>query len=578
MRQIYTAKWIKTAKKHLGMGKSLSLDFWNTICILDVSPRQIRTQACIEILSEFHIIARGEELMSLFNRTAKGCSQINQKVNGSDEYSAKLVWFLIGITYFKNQSYAEKFSNRAMQIELYNFSKYSNISSHCKDFLAEVSKNQKVFVLSDFEYGSDFLKKILSLKGIETNLNFYVSSELNFSKSSGALYEYIQRIGYEEILHIGDNKHSDYLMPQKYNIKAILVNKYKTNFILRSRKVLNDLNRLVTKLQRIQILPVSEARYFDFLLKLSRDWRRRILVQMDGDTTLLFVGSEGAFASNLLSNHEILSTSRSIYLNFGRKVVLEASIGSLPLYTISKLIMENLEWSDICSFLHIEYLREQEYFEYLRLGDYSQLDDLKSGFTESNSLEIISKSLPNKKEKLLVIDIGYQASFASCLIFMGYSSVHVAQLFGKYSARAIFDNTGTKDFGTAMNENSDLDNYPYVDVDLVEGFFSMGPRSPKVNLYIENLRQKLINDSIQTFSQSSNLSSYSRIHKRMAFPPLRFMYEFMQAKFPLDEVDSKSKAFSRLPWSAVNDKRILAWNFHLTIKYLRRALSKKYFE
>ena len=80
MSQIYAAKWIKIARKHLDMDKSLSLDFWNTICILDVSPRQIRTQSCIEILSEFHIIARGEELMSLFNRTAKGCSQINQNI------------------------------------------------------------------------------------------------------------------------------------------------------------------------------------------------------------------------------------------------------------------------------------------------------------------------------------------------------------------------------------------------------------------------------------------------------------------------------------------------------------------
>lgn len=577
MSQIYKAKWIKIAKNHLGMEKSLSLDFWNTICILDVSPRQIRTQACIEILSEFHIVARGEELMSLFNRTAKGCSQINQKVNGSEEYSAKLVWFLIGITYFKCQSDAEKFSNRAMEIELDNFSKYSNIASQCKDFLAEISKNQKVFISSDFEYGSDFLKEILRLKGVETNLNFYVSSELNYSKSSGALYEYIQRRGYKEILHIGDNKLSDYLMPQKYNLKAFLVKNYKTIFIVRSRKVLSGLNRLVTKLHRIQILPVSEAKYFDFLLMLCRDWRRRILDQMDGDTTLLFVGSEGAFASNLLSNHEILSTGRSIYLNFGRKVVLEASIGSMPLYTISKLIMENLEWGDICSFLHIEDFREQEYFEYLRLGDFSRFDDLKSGFTESNSFEIISKTLPNKREKLLVIDIGYQASFASCLNFMGYSSVYVAQLFGKYSARAIFDNTGTKDFGTAIKENYDLDNYPYVDTNLVEGFFSMGPRSPKVNLYIENLRQTLINDSIQISSRGSNLASYSIIHKRMAFPPLRFMSEFMQAKFPLDEVDSNSKAFSRLPWSAVYDKRFLAWNFHLTFKYLRRALLKKYF-
>ena len=99
MSKIYAAKWIKAAKKHLDMGKSLSLDFWNTICILDVSPSQIRTQSCIEILSEFHIIARGEELMSLFNRTAKGCSQINQNLNGSEEYSAKLVWFLIGIIF-----------------------------------------------------------------------------------------------------------------------------------------------------------------------------------------------------------------------------------------------------------------------------------------------------------------------------------------------------------------------------------------------------------------------------------------------------------------------------------------------
>lgn len=577
MNQNSTAKWVKSAREHLAMEKCLSLDFWNTICILNASPRQIRTQACIDILSEFHITARGEELIILFDRTAKGYSQINQKLNGSEEYSAKLVWFLIGITYFKSQALAEKFSNRAMEIELNNFNKYSKISLQCSDFLVENNNNKKVFILSDFEYGSDFLKKMLSLKGIETNLNFYVSSELNLSKASGTLYEYIKKLGYVDILHIGDNRHSDYLIAKKHNIKAILVTKHKNNFVLRSRKVLSGLSKLVLKLQRIPILPVSQARYFDFLLMLSSDWRRRILDQMDGDTTLLFVGSEGAFASNLLSNHELLSTSRSIYLNFGRKVVLEASIGSLPLYPISKLIMENLEWGDICSFLHIEHSREQEYFEYLRLGEYSQFDDLKLEFSKSNSLEVISKILPNKNEKLLVIDIGYQASFASCLIFLGYSSVYVAQMFGKYSARAIFDNTGTKDFGTAIKEIYYLDNYPYVDVDLVEGFFSMGPRSPKVNSYITSLRQKIVSDTIRISSQNSNLGSYSKIHKRMGFPPLRFMQEFMKARFPSDEVNSNFKAFSRLPWSAVYDKRILTWNFHLIIKYLRRAISKRFF-
>ena len=80
--------------------------------------------------------------------------------------------------------------------------------------------NKKVILTSDIYLSSDTIKKILDKNGYEFD-EYYISSEVQKTKSSGELFEYIkEKEGTDKILHIGDNENSDYVNAKNSGIKA----------------------------------------------------------------------------------------------------------------------------------------------------------------------------------------------------------------------------------------------------------------------------------------------------------------------------------------------------------------------
>lgn len=85
------------------------------------------------------------------------------------------------------------------------------------------SRGKKILVVSDMYLPADFLKKVLKKNGIEGWDGFYVSSEQQLAKWSGALYDQIlsdMGIAARKILHIGDNLNSDVLKANERGIVA----------------------------------------------------------------------------------------------------------------------------------------------------------------------------------------------------------------------------------------------------------------------------------------------------------------------------------------------------------------------
>lgn len=86
------------------------------------------------------------------------------------------------------------------------------------------TSGKNIIYISDMYLPMDFIKFVLKKHGFYIEGDYiYISSETGLTKSSGHLYSFIQKdlnIRYNEWQHKGDNKYSDYLIPQKLGIHA----------------------------------------------------------------------------------------------------------------------------------------------------------------------------------------------------------------------------------------------------------------------------------------------------------------------------------------------------------------------
>ena len=88
--------------------------------------------------------------------------------------------------------------------------------------------HKRIVIVSDMYLSADFLEEVLQSKGFQGYEKLYVSSEMKLSKATGNLYKHVigeLAINADQMLHIGDNYHSDYVQARKHGISAIVVPK-----------------------------------------------------------------------------------------------------------------------------------------------------------------------------------------------------------------------------------------------------------------------------------------------------------------------------------------------------------------
>ena len=79
-------------------------------------------------------------------------------------------------------------------------------------------KEEKIILTSDTWYDHNFVKKILIKFNINIFDKIYLSSSSLKSKLEGSIFKIIKEENKGNILHLGDNKLSDYKNPRKYGI------------------------------------------------------------------------------------------------------------------------------------------------------------------------------------------------------------------------------------------------------------------------------------------------------------------------------------------------------------------------
>lgn len=105
---------------------------------------------------------------------------------------------------------------------------------------------KKLICTSDMYLPLDTIKEILNKNGFEQIDKIYLSCDVMKTKSTGSLYDYVikeENIEPEEMVHIGDNYHSDYEMAKKHKINSIYFPK--TTDIMLDRNITNNLAQML---------------------------------------------------------------------------------------------------------------------------------------------------------------------------------------------------------------------------------------------------------------------------------------------------------------------------------------------
>ena len=126
--------------------------------------------------------------------------------------------------HYSYEEYEKKFYDVMLEAE----NQVILVNDELVDWLKEEKNAGKEIVcISDFYMSGAWLQSLLRLRHLDELFDHvYVSSDLGLRKSTGRLYEYVREqlkcASFGEMMMIGDQKNSDYLIPQKLGIHALL--------------------------------------------------------------------------------------------------------------------------------------------------------------------------------------------------------------------------------------------------------------------------------------------------------------------------------------------------------------------
>lgn len=85
------------------------------------------------------------------------------------------------------------------------------------------SKGKKIIFTSDTYFSENFIRELLYKSGYNGLYDIFSSSDINLTKRDGSIFKYVLetlKIECSDIIHIGDNMHSDYIIPSNLGITS----------------------------------------------------------------------------------------------------------------------------------------------------------------------------------------------------------------------------------------------------------------------------------------------------------------------------------------------------------------------
>ena len=125
-------------------------------------------------------------------------------------------------------------ANRILKIELeLEKSRIKTLDAGKQLFDKAISAGKKVAIVSDIYFDENSIEDIVNQNGYSEAAKIYISSTYRKTKAEGSLYEIvIKDLGClpNQLLHVGDNKHSDISMALKKGIRVCLATNARKHF------------------------------------------------------------------------------------------------------------------------------------------------------------------------------------------------------------------------------------------------------------------------------------------------------------------------------------------------------------
>ena len=237
--------------------KVITFDIWDTILKRTCHPEEIKVHTLRYYYYKEYFKIKEEYRNELTLYRLRDSIEVEEYekarergVDGECNFREVLAT-LIERTHLGTEKEKEALKKELPEYEINREIEKTYINPLITDIFKKYDKNKK-YCISDFYMQKEDLIKILNAHGLDKKFEkIYVSADIMKTKrDEGHLFEYFsekENIKYENMIHVGDNQHSDIDMAKRYGIETIKIpNPKKYNFDI------NNLGNIDLKLDNIK--------------------------------------------------------------------------------------------------------------------------------------------------------------------------------------------------------------------------------------------------------------------------------------------------------------------------------------
>lgn len=411
--------------------KIISFDIFGTLL-----KRNIRHPDDIFILVENEYNRLEKDKIANFPALRKKAEKKSKSLSKDEEITFDSI--------YKCLPYENPIKERLKQLELLieeNFLTINHAIKKVYDYA--VSAKKEIIIVSDMYLPESVLKRILTKFGYTTYRKIYVSSAYGVTKRTGNLFKLlIKENNYipKDILHIGDAKRSDWLVPIRLGIHTIHIKTYTNKLLYDSKSINYDIsynilstfinnsspqNNRYEQLGYEALGPVlvgfckwleynKKVHKIDKLLFLSRDGQiiSKAYQQLYPKSLFEYIyTSRRSLVVPLICQQESLESIFDI-IPFYRYTSIKALIERLGLeYEKYKSIIVKYGFNEDSSFLKKEYLSNPNF---VQLFNELKGDILKNSEEELNGFK--KYIIPHLTSTVGIVDIGWKGTMQKTLI------------------------------------------------------------------------------------------------------------------------------------------------------------------
>lgn len=291
-------------------------------------------------------------------------------------------------------------------------------------------KNKRIFLLSDFFIGKEFINNLFERRGI-LNLfdDIYVSSDLRMTKSDGNIYSIIK--DKKHSIMIGDNKSSDFIMPNSLGIDSYLIKSYKF------KKKYNRFDNCYTKFCNKRLKEFSNNKKGEFAVNykfLFFAFCKGLYQKLQYNDVVYFLARDGKFLKecfDMYLKHHNLKNIKTRYLPISRIATMIASIDidHMNFKEFAAILKTHTNWEIYSTTQFLETLglnnnfnssdedsssnKDKNYFNSLEFKKLFKNNEFKTAFKERQKIaktKFLSLVQEKNNNRLVIVDMGWRGT------------------------------------------------------------------------------------------------------------------------------------------------------------------------